>query len=479
MTIPAPFNWCPNCNEACHDHPTMCTVCGTTLTSPPPQTSTSSISNNNNNVRVRIIPETVTNAIRQQSSNEIRNLLSSLNTRMDIIRMEQNELRQQLEIRMPVNMNEILDDFVFDRDALMLSLNDTTNNNQSTGTATNVLDALPRIQYTTDCTLFQQCVVEFDIGNSRNDNNDTESITTNINDTNNNNRFTKTHLSSSLSILSKQGTKLSIPAIPGEFCKWPNRMDSTNSNSSNNNNNNNNNNQQQQQQQTVQQTLHRCYMSNLTLVVADLPGTGENGILSKNTIDTIQTIVQKQRSRVILYMNRGGKGGITFVQKAKLAQQYGATVCIIGNHLPNGPWPYTMCDSTNEANTLQLQIPTIMISYEHGQLVQQLYFQQQRKQNNTNYITGTITLQSKHEMECCCICTDSYIINSTILQIKPGCEHYFHESCALQWLQQHNTCPYCRYTLPFADVERERYRIVQQQQQQSTNQANLSNDYYG
>jgi hypothetical protein len=35
MTIPAASDWCPACEETCVDHAAVCTVCGTSLTTPP------------------------------------------------------------------------------------------------------------------------------------------------------------------------------------------------------------------------------------------------------------------------------------------------------------------------------------------------------------------------------------------------------------------------------------------------------------
>jgi len=35
MTVPAGDIYCPSCEEICHDHPSICTVCGTQLESPP------------------------------------------------------------------------------------------------------------------------------------------------------------------------------------------------------------------------------------------------------------------------------------------------------------------------------------------------------------------------------------------------------------------------------------------------------------
>ena len=241
--------------------------------------------------------------------------------------------------------------------------------------------------------------------------------------------------------------RYTFPAIPGEFNQWKN---------------------------IHKDRSQQVYIKDMVLVVADLPGTGIGNVLSSNTKQVIQQIQQQTRSHIILYMNRGDN--ISFVKKAMLAQQAGASLCLIGNHVSQ-PWPYTMCDSTNEAQTFNLQIPTIMVSQQHGQMIQQLYFQQQHSSGHFN-ITGNVVVQM-NESECC-ICAESYSSsiehNNIIIQIQPGCGHYFHESCAIQWLQQHNTCPFCRYELPLEDKDREQQRLLQQRQQQENRNID---EYYG
>jgi hypothetical protein len=81
MTIPM-NNWCSTCQEGCHDHSSICTICGSTLESPP-----SSIRNSNNTTTstrssaataaadaFRLVPEFLTEEIRQ-ASREFRNVL--------------------------------------------------------------------------------------------------------------------------------------------------------------------------------------------------------------------------------------------------------------------------------------------------------------------------------------------------------------------------------------------------------------------
>jgi E3 ubiquitin-protein ligase RNF115/126 len=56
----------------------------------------------------------------------------------------------------------------------------------------------------------------------------------------------------------------------------------------------------------------------------------------------------------------------------------------------------------------------------------------------------------------CAVCTETLQPGACIMEL-PQCRHTFHETCALTWLQSHNTCPYCRHELPHeTDGNRER-----------------------
>lgn len=373
----------------------MCTVCGTTLVNPPQLPSSTNGTSSLSIPSVSLIPEGLSHDVRR-SGQELRMWLSSLSTRIDAIRNEQNVLRQQLEESV----------------SAWQSIPPTLGDPQSTpslnsATSSSVLASLPRTVYTSDSSLFQQCVLEIDVAS---------------------------------------GGKLTIPAVPGDFCKWP----SANTGSTD--------------RKDDKQSSHRLMISNMAVVVADPPGTG--GTISAATIQKIQNTIHQQRVRVLVYMIRGG--GLTFVQKAMIAQQLGASVCVIGNHLPDGPWPYTMRDSTGEAGAVGLSIPTVMVSHQHGQMIQKLH-----SEGNQD-TTGTIIIQP-NESECC-ICTECYSPGNMIIQIQPGCGHYFHEACAMTWLGEHNTCPFCRFELPFEDDERERYRLIQQR---SNTSSDAVADYYG
>eukprot|EP00742_Colponemidia_sp_Colp-10_P001642 GILJ01001761.1.p1 GENE.GILJ01001761.1~~GILJ01001761.1.p1 ORF type:complete len:298 (-),score=34.81 GILJ01001761.1:233-1030(-) len=51
-----------------------------------------------------------------------------------------------------------------------------------------------------------------------------------------------------------------------------------------------------------------------------------------------------------------------------------------------------------------------------------------------------------HEKETCAICQEAFPINSKAKQLP--CQHLFHFDCILPWLEQHNSCPTCRSSLP-------------------------------
>eukprot|EP00980_Cylindrotheca_fusiformis_P031171 scaffold25929_cov255-Cylindrotheca_fusiformis.AAC.3 len=137
-------------------------------------------------------------------------------------------------------------------------------------------------------------------------------------------------------------------------------------------------------------------------------------------------------------MERGD--GIPFVQKAMLAQECGAAAVVIGNSMSD-PWPYVMQDSKGDAERLGLSIPVAMAKLEDGQRLVA-----------SSQGTRTCNFRFQQLSRDCAICCELLQIAQKILQI-PTCGHIFHESCALQWLTKHHTCPYCRYQLPTDDKD--------------------------
>jgi len=53
----------------------------------------------------------------------------------------------------------------------------------------------------------------------------------------------------------------------------------------------------------------------------------------------------------------------------------------------------------------------------------------------------------------CCVCRDEFELGAQGLLMP--CQHLFHPQCLTPWLQQHNSCPTCRYELPTDDTDYE------------------------
>lgn len=92
MTIPAGNIYCPSCQEACHDHPTICTVCGTTLTSPPEVTQQRRAVS-----QYSVVPEDLVEDIRQ-NARHLSNLLRHVQRSVIDTRHAQQDLMESLHI---------------------------------------------------------------------------------------------------------------------------------------------------------------------------------------------------------------------------------------------------------------------------------------------------------------------------------------------------------------------------------------------
>lgn len=178
------------------------------------------------------------------------------------------------------------------------------------------------------------------------------------------------------------------------------------------------------------------HLTDKPLVLAE-PRTGKGGKLT----DTTKAAAH---GGSILYMERGD--GISFVRKAMMAQNAGASAVVIGNNTSIA-WPYIMKDSVGEHRTLGLKIPVVMVKQSDGQLLVKA----------CQETTQTCTFSIRPATNECIICVERLGVGQTVLQL-PDCAHVFHETCAMTWLKTHNSCPYCRRELPTDDEEYEAER---------------------
>lgn len=191
--------------------------------------------------------------------------------------------------------------------------------------------------------------------------------------------------------------------------------------------------------------LEGYLLKDAVLVVAD-PRTGKGGALSETCQNSIR---QASGQSVVVYFERGD--GVTFVQKAILAERAGANAVVIGNNQEH-PWPYTMKDSKKEAEQLNLSIPVFMVKQRYGREI----LSRVRTAPKRTPVCS-VCIKNDTSSRSCVICTDSFGEGQTVVRL-PSCGHVFHDECATKWLERHNTCPYCRCELPTDDPEYEAER---------------------
>lgn len=177
-----------------------------------------------------------------------------------------------------------------------------------------------------------------------------------------------------------------------------------------------------------------------------------NGTKPMSIPTTIMSKTNPLSSSYILYMERGQN---TFYQKIQnattLSPQISGIIC--SNN--NSTWPYTMKDSTGQANAANNTIPIVMVKQSDGNFIRSLLQKQQQQQ--CTIVTSISADKKSDDCNSCIICTDLYQVNDVIIQL-PRCHHYFHEKCIIHWLESHNTCPFCRIELPLENDKEEEDR---------------------
>lgn len=355
-------DWCPTCEESCHDNAVICTICGTDLQTRPTTRDVHPTQEEGLSVQDGMVQDL------QQSNRELASLLTHLRDRVSDIRQQVSDIRGQQEILLQQQQDlQQLAPEAMDPQAAGV---------RSRPTSKKTLADIPRISIQSSSSILKNSTVKLDVTDGK-----------------------------------------GFEAVVGEFGP---------------------------------STPHHFEKR----VVLAEPLTGKGGF-------------QCDANDCIVYMERGD--GITFVQKAMMAQEAGAVAVIIGNNT-NFSWPYVMTDSKGEASSMGLNIPVVMISQLDGQEFVQSCIQ-------TNKAKVICTLRVEQVITDCIICVEPLAIDQIAVKL-PSCGHLFHENCALMWLKQHNSCPYCRQELPTDDSDYERERL---QRERTSNQTPDSDgtSFYG
>lgn len=67
----------------------------------------------------------------------------------------------------------------------------------------------------------------------------------------------------------------------------------------------------------------------------------------------------------------------------------------------------------------------------------------------------------------CAVCKETFEEGANARQMP--CKHMYHEDCILPWLEQHSTCPVCRFAMPTDEPQQERPAAAQAAQDPSVN----------
>lgn len=127
------------------------------------------------------------------------------------------------------------------------------------------------------------------------------------------------------------------------------------------------------------------------------------------------------------------RGGASFAAKVLAAQRARAAGVIVVQR--GDVWPFTMADSTGEANGAL--IPSVMVDRHGGAALHELL---ERARAAERHVLVHAT--AHHASSSCAICMELFLVGTDAAQLP--CSHCFHEACVAKWLSKSSVCPSCR-----------------------------------
>uniref|UniRef100_A0A0C9RTU8 RING-type E3 ubiquitin transferase n=1 Tax=Wollemia nobilis TaxID=56998 RepID=A0A0C9RTU8_9CONI len=63
----------------------------------------------------------------------------------------------------------------------------------------------------------------------------------------------------------------------------------------------------------------------------------------------------------------------------------------------------------------------------------------------------TVKISEEHLGSECAVCTEGFEVGAEARRMP--CQHMYHSECILPWLEQHSTCPVCRFQMPVEEED--------------------------
>lgn len=220
----------------------------------------------------------------------------------------------------------------------------------------------------------------------------------------------------------------------------------------------------------------RTILANVTLTVGSLKflsvpttflplpvDTSFDGMCVMSNPEYAESSLQVECVGKILVVRRGK---VSFVAKWKEACRCGA-IAVIVLQSEGGMWPFCMSDSANEigsaapsSSSSSRAVPMVMVGYDDALVLESLCFKVGKDAAAT---TGT-TIASSVAGVCmsfgcsvleegveCSICQEDIKEDEDVYKLP--CSHCYHVDCVSLWLEDHRTCPLCRFALPLTTEE--------------------------